>query len=41
MIEVLDDHQQRSDTTEKSWFSRMFSYFSSESPEVQQKQKLM
>ncbi|XP_034488570.1 uncharacterized protein LOC117792509 [Drosophila innubila] len=41
MIEVIDNHQQHSDIADKSWFSRMFSYFSSESQEVQQKKKLI
>ncbi|ALC46539.1 CG12945 [Drosophila busckii] len=40
MLEVIDDHQKNTDTSEKNWFSRMFSYFSNESPETQQKRKL-
>ncbi|KAM8706608.1 hypothetical protein ACLKA7_010812 [Drosophila subpalustris] len=41
MIEVIDNHQERSEIADKSWISRMFSYFSSESPEMQQKRKLI
>ncbi|XP_030556346.1 uncharacterized protein LOC115759534 [Drosophila novamexicana] len=41
LIDVIDSHQKPTDDAEKTWFSRMFGYLFNESPEAQQKQKLL